>query len=119
DSVREALRDVEFDAPEGHVKVDGKTQHVYKYFRLGKIRDDRQFDIVYETPQWIAPNPYPDFAFPGWSCDWTSGGVKKGMKVEIGKWVPAVGRMWVRSGGARGRCRTAASLPPLPGALEK
>jgi urea transport system substrate-binding protein len=86
DKVRDALRSgIEFDAPEGKIKVDPKTQHVYKYFRLGRIRDDRQFDIVYETPQWIEPNPYPDFAFPGWGCDWTKGGVTKGMKVTIGK----------------------------------
>jgi urea transport system substrate-binding protein len=85
DKVREALHSgIEFDAPEGKIKVDPKTQHVYKYFRLGKIRDDRQFDIVYETPQWIEPNPYPAFAFPGWSCDWTHGGVTQGKRVKIG-----------------------------------
>jgi urea transport system substrate-binding protein len=84
DKVREAVRGVEFNAPEGHVKVDPKTQHVYKYFRLGRIRDDRQFDILYETPQWIEPDPYPDFAFPGWRCDWTKGGVKRGADVKIG-----------------------------------
>jgi urea transport system substrate-binding protein len=86
DKVREALHsgDIGFDAPEGKIKVDPKTQHVYKYFRLGRIRDDRQFDIVYETPQWIEPDPYPSFAFPGWHCDWTKGGVTRGQKVEIG-----------------------------------
>jgi hypothetical protein len=53
---------------------------------MGKIRGDKQFDIVYETPEAIEPDPYPQVAFPGWSCDWTTGkGVTKGKKVEIGK----------------------------------
>ena len=61
DKVREAIvhgsgDGIEFDAPEGKVKLDPKTQHTYKYFRMGKIRDDKQFDIVYTSPL-IAPTP--------------------------------------------------------------
>ena len=26
----------------------------------------------------IEPDPYPQIAFPGWSCDWTKGGVTQG-----------------------------------------
>jgi urea transport system substrate-binding protein len=84
-AVQKALRSgkIEFDAPEGKVKVDPRNQHVYKAFRMGKTRDDRQFDIVYETPP-IAPDPYPQIAFPGWDCDWTKGGITKGAAVKIG-----------------------------------
>lgn len=86
DKVREALRTgIEFDAPEGKIKVDPKTQHVYKYFRMGKIREDKQFDIVYETQEWIEPVPYPQIAFPGWGCDWTKGGITKGDEVKVTK----------------------------------
>ncbi len=74
---------IEFDAPEGKVKLDPKTQHTYKYFRMGKIRDDKQFDIIYTTDL-IAPDPYPQIAFPGWSVDWTKGGLIKGSAVKIG-----------------------------------
>src|SRR5262249_40959371 len=75
DRVRDALRGgIEFDAPGGKVKVDPKTQHCYKWFRIGRVRSDRQFDIVYQSPQWIEPDPYPQVAFPGWHCDWTSDG---------------------------------------------
>jgi urea transport system substrate-binding protein len=84
DGVRDVLgSDIEFDAPEGKVKIDPKTHHTYKRFRLGRVRDDRQFDIVFESPDWIAPNPYPGEAFPGWSCDWTKGGVTRGVEVKI------------------------------------
>jgi len=85
DKVREAIRGIEFDAPEGKIKVDPKTQHVYKAFYLGKIRDDRQFDIVYQTDV-LAPEPYPQIAFPGWSADLTKGkekGITKGAKVQV------------------------------------
>ena len=85
DAVRKALvgGDIEFDAPEGKIKVDPKNLHVYKYFRMGKIRDDRQFDIVYETKEWIEPEPYPQIAFPGWSVDWTKAGLTKGKSVQV------------------------------------
>jgi urea transport system substrate-binding protein len=81
--VRLALRDLEFNSPAGRIKVDPKTQHTYKIFRMGRIRADRQFDIVYESPAWIAPEPYPQVAFPGWGCDWTGGGITAGKEVQI------------------------------------
>jgi len=87
DKVREALLSgaIEFDAPEGKIKVDPKSLHVYKYFRLGKIRDDKQFDVVFETSSWIEPDPYPQIAFPGWSVDHTKGGITKGKEVQVVK----------------------------------
>jgi urea transport system substrate-binding protein len=73
DDVRKAIvtGEIGFDAPEGKIKIDPKNLHVYKKFRMGKIRGDKQFDIVYETPEAIEPDPYPQVAFPGKSCDWT------------------------------------------------
>ena len=85
DAVRKALGGIEFDAPEGKIKVDGKNQHVYKYFRLGQIGDNRQFKVLYETPKWIEPDPYPQIAFPGWACDWTTTGITRGKAVKIGE----------------------------------
>ena len=65
DKVREAVKSgIEFDAPGGKVKVDPKNQHIYKQFRMGKILEDKQFDIVYETPNWIEPDPYPPGRLP-------------------------------------------------------
>ena len=81
--VRAAFKDgIEFDAPSGKVKLDPKTQHLYKPFMIGKIRNDRQFDIIYKTSL-IEPVPYPPVAFPGWSCDWTKGGVIKGLPAVL------------------------------------
>jgi hypothetical protein len=50
---------------------------------MGKIRDDKQFDVIYQT-KLIEPDPYPQVAFPGWSVDWTSKGLIKGKNVSIG-----------------------------------
>ncbi|QEH35489.1 Aliphatic amidase expression-regulating protein [Aquisphaera giovannonii] len=83
-SVLDALRSgIEFEAPGGKAKIDPRTQHTYKRFRLGRVRDDRQFDVVHESADWIAPEPYPQVAFPGWHCDWTQGGLTKGAVVDI------------------------------------
>ena len=83
DKVREAFKsNIEFDAPGGKVKLDPKTQHTYKPFLMGKIRDDKQFEVVYRTPL-LEPIPYPPVAFPGWGCDWTKGGVTKGAAVKV------------------------------------
>jgi urea transport system substrate-binding protein len=84
DRVRSAFRSgIEFDAPSGRVRVDPRTQHTFKRFRMGRVRADRQFDIIHESADLIEPDPYPQVAFPGWHCDWTSGGVTRGAEVKI------------------------------------
>lgn len=84
EAVRQAFRDgLEFDGPGGRVRLDPQTQHTTKFFRLGKIRGDRQFDLVHASPEPIAPDPYPEVAFPGWSVDWTKGGLTRGAEVDI------------------------------------
>jgi urea transport system substrate-binding protein len=84
DAVLEAMRDgLTFDGPGGRVRLDPKTQHCDKYFRVGRIRSDRQFDIVHSSPEPIVADPYPPIAFPGWKCDWTKGGIERGPEVSI------------------------------------
>jgi urea transport system substrate-binding protein len=83
DPVREAFKsNIEFAAPGGKIKLDPENQHIYKRFMMGRIRDDKQFDVVYKTDL-IKPDPYPQVVFPGWGCDWTKGGVTKGKEVHI------------------------------------
>jgi urea transport system substrate-binding protein len=65
------------------VRLDPRTQHTTKYCRIGRIRADRQFDIIHDSGVPIAPDPYPEIAFPGWSVDWTKGGVTRGAEVDI------------------------------------
>jgi len=83
-AVREALRDgIEIAGPGGLVRFDAATQNLTKYCRIGRIRSDRQFDIVHQSEAAIAPDPYPQIAFPGWHCDWTKGGITRGPEVSI------------------------------------
>ncbi|MFM7108627.1 MAG: ABC transporter substrate-binding protein [Planctomycetaceae bacterium] len=84
DAVRQAFRDgLEFAGPGGAVRLDPKTQHTTKWCRIGRIRPDRQFDVVFQSDGPIDPDPYPQVAFPGWSVDWTSDGLARGPEVTI------------------------------------
>ena len=84
EAVRAAMREgLEFEGPGGLVHLDPKTQHCNHFFRVGRIRADRQFDVVFQSDAPIDPDPYPQLAFPGWSCDWTKGGITRGTEVSI------------------------------------
>jgi urea transport system substrate-binding protein len=82
--VREALRTkLSIAAPGGSVSADPRNQHLAKRCRIGRIRSDLQFDIVYEAPRVLSPDPFPQEAFPGWRCDWTDYGLVEGEPVPI------------------------------------
>jgi urea transport system substrate-binding protein len=49
---------LEFDAPEGKIRIHASNHHVAKKVRVGRARSDGQFDIVYESNV-IEPNPFP------------------------------------------------------------
>lgn len=72
-----------FDGPGGRMTIDPATQHATKHFRLGRVRSDRLCDVVVSSDGPIAPEPYPQVAFPGWKCDWTKGGLQRGPEVSI------------------------------------
>ena len=72
-----------FDGPGGKMTIDPATQHATKYFRLGRVRPDRLCDVVVSSDGPLAPDPYPQVAFPGWRCDWTKGGLQPGPEVSI------------------------------------
>lgn len=72
-----------FDGPGGRMTIDPATQHATKYFRLGRVRPDRLCDVVVSSDGPLAPDPYPQIAFPGWKCDWTQGGLQPGPEVSI------------------------------------
>jgi urea transport system substrate-binding protein len=50
-------------APEGMVAVDPQTRHLWKTPRIGKVRQDGQFDIVMDSGQPIEPSPFPAYRF--------------------------------------------------------
>jgi len=50
-----------FQAPSGVIKIDPHTQHVYKTSYIGKINQNKQFDIVWKSALPLAPKPYPGY----------------------------------------------------------
>lgn len=50
---------LELEAPEGTVKMHATNHHVWKKVRVGRARSDGQFDIVWESPSLVEPNPFP------------------------------------------------------------
>lgn len=84
EAVRQAFRDgFEFSGPGGPTRLDPRTQHCSRFFRVGRIRPDRQFDIVHASDAPLDADPYPQIAFPGWRCDWTADGVTRGPEVAF------------------------------------
>ena len=48
-------------APEGVVSVDPITHHVWKIARIGKTREDGQFDIIWDSGRPLEPAPFPAY----------------------------------------------------------
>lgn len=52
--------EIELDtAPEGYVKLH-PNHHLWSYTRVGKWNRDGQATVVYESPELIEPNPFPE-----------------------------------------------------------
>jgi urea transport system substrate-binding protein len=46
-------------APEGIISIDSLTHHLWKTVRIGRIRNDGQFDIVWSSEDPVRPTPFP------------------------------------------------------------
>ena len=57
--VRSAMRRQTMDAPEGVVAIDPESQHAWRTACIGRIRTDRQVDVVWTTGVPIRPVPFP------------------------------------------------------------
>jgi urea transport system substrate-binding protein len=68
----EGLPGQEFTAPQGPVKIDEKNHHTHLWARIGKAREDGQFDIVWTSKERIRPDPWVDYLYPNKDCDFTN-----------------------------------------------
>jgi urea transport system substrate-binding protein len=77
DKVRMAAYGQTFDAPEGMVTMN-TNHHISKFVRIGKVRDDGLFDIVYSTNEAVQPVPWNQYVADtkGYTCDWTKTDIK-------------------------------------------
>jgi urea transport system substrate-binding protein len=80
--VRTATYGQEMAAPEGPVKVN-PNHHLSKTVRLGEVRDDGMFDIIWETDGPLDPQPWNQFVpeTKGFACDWSD--PAKGGKFQV------------------------------------
>jgi len=59
DKVRAASPGIEMkNAPEGYVRIH-ENHHLWSKTVIGRARADGQYDVIYQTPQLIEPNPFP------------------------------------------------------------
>ncbi|MDJ0533345.1 MAG: urea ABC transporter substrate-binding protein [Xenococcaceae cyanobacterium MO_207.B15] len=82
EAVRKAAIGQEFDAPEGKVKMN-PNHHISKTVRIGQVRDDGLFDIVFSTDGAVDPIPWNQYVpeTKGYGCDWTD--PNKGGKYKV------------------------------------
>jgi urea transport system substrate-binding protein len=85
-AVRAALGGQTLAAPEGAVRIDGATQHTCRKVRIGRIRKDGQFDVIWTSPLPVPPEPFPAFRsraewegfledlYKGWGQQWAKPG---------------------------------------------
>ena len=57
--VRSSMRSQSMLAPEGVVSIDRETNHAWLPVRIGQIRSDGQFEIVWDSQRAVRPVPFP------------------------------------------------------------
>ncbi|OKH22381.1 urea ABC transporter substrate-binding protein [Hydrococcus rivularis NIES-593] len=84
EKVRAAAIGQEFAAPEGKVKMNA-NHHISKTVRIGQVRDDGMFDIVWSSDGPVDPVPWNQYVpdTKGYACDWTD--PNKGGKYKVEK----------------------------------
>ncbi|BAU42275.1 hypothetical protein O77CONTIG1_02095 [Leptolyngbya sp. O-77] len=61
------------------------NHHISKTVRIGEVRDDGLFEIVYSTPAPVDPVPWNQYVAEtkGFACDWTRTDVDDPGKFKI------------------------------------
>jgi len=50
-----AFKGLEIDSPQGKIKVDPTNNHTWLQSRIGKVKPDGTFEIVYSSKEWVKP----------------------------------------------------------------
>ncbi|AUC61565.1 urea transport system substrate-binding protein [Cyanobacterium sp. HL-69] len=82
EAIRVSAIGQQFNAPHGMVTMH-PNHHISKTVRIGQVRDDGLFDIVYSSDTSVAPIPWNRFVpeTQNYRCDWTD--PHKGGKYEV------------------------------------
>ena len=52
------VRDAEFDAPQGRVRIDPENNHAYLWPRIARLDSNGRFQTVWNPGVRIKPDPY-------------------------------------------------------------
>jgi branched-chain amino acid transport system substrate-binding protein len=67
--VARILPGLEFDAPQGRVRIDEHNNHAYLYPRIGQCNLNGQFDVIANAPGRVKADPYVvSHSPPGWTA---------------------------------------------------
>jgi len=64
-----AFAGIEFNAPEGTIRVDEKNNHTWLHSRIGRVNQEGQFEILVEKEP-IKPEPWSELLFPDHPKPW-------------------------------------------------
>lgn len=68
EQIRAVLGDLEYDAPQGRVRIDSVTNHTFLWPRVAKLDDEGQFQVVWDPARRVKPDPYcVDQRLDSWS----------------------------------------------------
>jgi urea transport system substrate-binding protein len=85
ETLREATRGQEFNAPQGKVKIDSDNYHTYLYSRIAKWKSDGQAEIVFATPAAVKPIPWSQALYKGRLCVHSAPDTRADPTKETGK----------------------------------
>lgn len=83
---RDALLGQTLNAPSGVVYIDPNNQHTWRTVLIGQVREDGNFDLIWDSGRPVRPVPYPGFIakakweeflsdlFDGWGGQWEAAG---------------------------------------------
>ncbi|MDQ0315763.1 transporter substrate-binding domain-containing protein [Amorphus orientalis] len=58
DALVRALKGLEHDAPQGRVRIDSDNNHTYLWPKIGRITENRGFEVVWSPRIRVKPDPY-------------------------------------------------------------
>lgn len=59
-AIRRASVDLAFEGPSGLYYIDPDNRHAWRRVYIGRMRDDGQMDIVWQSGRLVRPQPFPD-----------------------------------------------------------
>ena len=68
EQIRVMLGNLEYDAPQGRVRIDATTNHTFLWPRVARLDERGQFQIVWDPARRVKPDPYcVDQRLDNWS----------------------------------------------------